>query len=881
MNESKKRKRSGSGTPRILGSNGRFHLKKDAMGVPGFHVAVNVFSPSVHRRLFEEKTFETNPQPFVTQQSVPIQQTILHPTKAGINGPWPDNWHRIINAVRDSGLFEQATIPDCGYGLTYNPGSQFPCHWDGRGKWGEYVIVATLGAPCTITFQHCAPKGKPVDPSRPWDWTPPDPTTVSDDPYWTRSMTVEEVQLGTYGNNKRRLWQVTMTLPPNSMYVMSGPSRYDWRHGVNCDPNHPVPKPTSSYISAGGRAMQVPAEEWLFPSWNKSNARRGVIYRSTKCFGDLCLQQEREKAYTDRDFGAVTAVNARIDASHRFKPQDQHASRELTEDEIEEQEKTGRALIKELKESGVHRLRFAKSEVLFESDNMTRAAGDIDAPAVRVAIKSDEVGGDEEDEDEKKEDDTTSVENIVAFSGQGRRLGQSWENQATTKGGKPKEPASSEPEVIDLLDSDDEDDDQDMKPAAKKQALVQAPTSRAGPGSQQPHGISNAGRAALLRFESSKNGDTGASAAAAGAMSSDTNPIASWQCHRCTLINKPSALQCICGTERHANDAPKPKPQPQPNAGPVKQTMAPMIDPSALLSAELFGAMAGNNFSSAQFSSTQYSGSGGSSVAPGHIGSLRNKHAYLHNSGSDTGKSIVDSSKRQRSDGDDNDAQDCFLMGSLLVDNNTGAYSSGGWIWTHCKNFATLYPGKSRVDNLSDIEEYQKEFREKHDKALTARKSHELIVELAKKHNVLHGKWLLNVKPESASEIWPKIRNACISGKLGSTAKISDQPENGSFVICVYTNNFTDKEDVLRVRQAIHALGIYTKSSLHYKPDAITLLDIYAGDMKGMRTTVYSCGGGATKERLEDYECECLVESYTKCTRAAGCPRCYPKCKGL
>lgn len=166
---------------------------------------------------------------------------------------------------------------------------------------------------------------------------------------------------------------------------------------------------------------------------------------------------------------------------------------------------------------------------------------------------------------------------------------------------------------------------------------------------------------------------------------------------------------------------------------------------------------------------------------------------------------------------------------------------------------------------------------------LTARKSHELIIELAKKHNVLHGKWLLNVKPESAGEIWPKIRNACISGKLGSTAKISDQPENknGSFVICAYTNNFTDKEDVLRVRRAIRELGLYTKSALHYKPDAITLLDIYAGDMKGMRTTVYSCGGGATKERLEDDECECLVESYTKCTRAAGCPRCYPKCKGL
>lgn len=266
----------------------------------------------------------------------------------------------------------------------------------------------------------------------------------------------------------------------------------------------------------------------------------------------------------------------------------------------------------------------------------------------------------------------------------------------------------------------------------------------------------------------------------------------------------------------------------------------------------------------------QYSGGdAGSSLAPGHVGSLRNKHAYLYS----------DSGDGSTPNGDDD--QDCYLMGSLLVDKNVGAYSSGGWIWTHCKKFEALHQAISRVDNQNDIERFQKEFREKHEKTLTARKSHELIVELAKKHNVLHGKWLLKVKSESASEVWPKIRSACIAGKLGSTAKISDQPENGTFVICAYSNNFNDREDVLRVRRAIHELGIYTKTALHYKPDAITLLDIYSGDMKGMRTTVYTCGGAATKERLEDYDCECLVESYTKCTRAPGCPRCYPKCKGL
>jgi alkylated DNA repair dioxygenase AlkB len=855
---------------RILGCPGggggddddvRFHLEKDAMGVPGFHVAVNVFHPAVHRRLFEgREAFERHAQPFVTEQATPIQQTILHP--AGRRA-WPPDWHRVINAVRDCGLFGPATVPDCAYGLTYRPGSSFPCHWDGRGKWGEYVVVATLGAPCTITFQHCAPRRTPVDPARPWDWIPPDPDdkAMSDgdgdgdggdanqnNPYWTRSRTAEEVALG---GARRRLWQLTMTLPPNSLYVMSGPSRYDWRHGINCDPaNHPVPPPASTYISAGGAATRRAADGWLYPPWNPSRARRAVVYRSTKCFGDLCLQEERDRACAARDVAALTAVNARIDAAHRFRPQDEDARRELTEEEVERRHAEGRALLEELQRTGVHRLRFDGSEVLFESDGPTRAAGDV----VDEGNRGD--GG-----DEKKDDDDDIVEsNVVAFSGRGHRLGQSWEGKAAAPGGRGRPTAPSLPEVIDLLDSDEEekdgDDGQDVKPAV----------SAAEPNVR----MSYAGRAALFRLDTSaKNGSKGApaaAAAAANASSSIANASVSWQCPRCALINKSSALRCLCGTERLVNDA------PEINAGPVNQPAALIIDRG--------GTMANQSSVPTQASLAHASGGGGSGsgLAPGHVLSLRDKHAYLHSGSDGGGASITDSSKRQRPNGDDE--QDCFLVGSLLVDQNPGAYSSGGWIWTHCKNFASMHPGQSRVDT-GNIKRYRNEFWEKYDKTLTARKTHELIGELARKHNVLHGKWLLNVKPESAQDIWPKIRSACIAGKLGSTAKISDRPENGTFVICSYTNNFTDKKDVLRVRRAIHELGMFAKSALHYKPDAITLLDIYSGDMKGMRTTVYSCGGGATKDRLEDYDCECLVESYTKCTRAPGCPRCYPKCKGL
>jgi len=243
-------------------------------------------------------------------------------------------------------------------------------------------------------------------------------------------------------------------------------------------------------------------------------------------------------------------------------------------------------LIEELKRSGAHRLRFAKSEVQFESDNMTRASGDVDAPV-------------EEEIDEKKEEVDTSIDSIVTFSGQGRRLGQSWENEAATKGGKRAAAASStgNNEVIDLLDSDDEEEDvQNMKPAAssstmnharvgnikreeEKELAAAAPSARS-----QSHSMSNAGRAALLRFEGAKNGINDAAVVAAAVGHRANNSGSTWQCPCCTLINKPNALQCLCGTERCANVA------PTPNA-PVDHSAASMIDQS-FLSAALSSAMA-------------------------------------------------------------------------------------------------------------------------------------------------------------------------------------------------------------------------------------------------------------------------------------------------
>jgi hypothetical protein len=89
------------------------------------------------------------------------------------------------------------------------------------------------------------------------------------------------------------------------------------------------------------------------------------------------------------------------------------------------------------------------------------------------------------------------------------------------------------------------------------------------------------------------------------------------------------------------------------------------------------------------------------------------------------------------------------------------------------------------------------------------------------------GKWLVYLSVESVDLYWEKIRQATIEGRLGYRAKVatsmrsplSSRPK--SRVICVYTYDWTDADDVHRVREALRELGI--KRPIVYKADADTL----------------------------------------------------------
>lgn len=93
------------------------------------------------------------------------------------------------------------------------------------------------------------------------------------------------------------------------------------------------------------------------------------------------------------------------------------------------------------------------------------------------------------------------------------------------------------------------------------------------------------------------------------------------------------------------------------------------------------------------------------------------------------------------------------------------------------------------------------------------------------------GKWLVFVDEKDVDEVWAKIRKAVEEGKLGSDAKVATAKPNPNAtkpskrVICVYTYDYTDEEDVRRIREELRKLGI--ASRIPYKTDEDTLSGKY------------------------------------------------------
>jgi hypothetical protein len=103
------------------------------------------------------------------------------------------------------------------------------------------------------------------------------------------------------------------------------------------------------------------------------------------------------------------------------------------------------------------------------------------------------------------------------------------------------------------------------------------------------------------------------------------------------------------------------------------------------------------------------------------------------------------------------------------------------------------------------------------------------------------GKWLIFQEPDAVDAAWKKIRDATVTQELGISAKVSTAKPNPDSrdnrkVIYVYTKDWADEADVMRVREKLRELGFVDR--IGYKRNIETFAGEYA--KKGKRVTYYS-----------------------------------------
>ncbi|KAI9723646.1 MAG: hypothetical protein M1812_000946 [Candelaria pacifica] len=118
------------------------------------------------------------------------------------------------------------------------------------------------------------------------------------------------------------------------------------------------------------------------------------------------------------------------------------------------------------------------------------------------------------------------------------------------------------------------------------------------------------------------------------------------------------------------------------------------------------------------------------------------------------------------------------------------------------------------------------------------------ISEVAREKGCTSGKWMLFPMPEHVNKTWSLIATAVVNNELGSTAKIATDEGKGdrvSRLICVYTDDFSDTDDVKRVIAKLVEMGLVERSkSIYYKCDAYTYLGISSGNEYGLKASLYA-----------------------------------------
>lgn len=198
---------------------------------------------------------------------------------------------------------------------------------------------------------------------------------------------------------------------------------------------------------------------------------------------------------------------------------------------------------------------------------------------------------------------------------------------------------------------------------------------------------------------------------------------------------------------------------------------------------------------------------------------------------------------------------------SRLPPSSTSFSSIGPWIWARGPDQA---PSEGDVaefvrkgtELLHGYEEEASELRAAHEKsgakttAGLTRKLNPLRKTLeqnlwasAQDTGVTSGKWMLFPTTDHVDSVWRTVVTALEEGKLGNTAKVATDDGSGHVrLICVYTDDFGDKEDVKRVLGALAESNLVNAESrpIYYKCDAYTHLDIKSNNDYGLKASMFS-----------------------------------------
>ncbi|TEY42349.1 hypothetical protein BOTCAL_0393g00080 [Botryotinia calthae] len=107
--------------------------------------------------------------------------------------------------------------------------------------------------------------------------------------------------------------------------------------------------------------------------------------------------------------------------------------------------------------------------------------------------------------------------------------------------------------------------------------------------------------------------------------------------------------------------------------------------------------------------------------------------------------------------------------------------------------------------------------------------------------------WMIFCPPSEVNEIWAAIAKATSTNSLGISAKVAPNDGNGllqkSRLMCIYTEDFSDKMDVYRVLKAIRELGLVDRTlrgAIYYKADVYTYLELTSNNPYDIKASLYN-----------------------------------------